>query len=206
MSSLRPRSSLTQVDTVLRHFNTGCLRSVRCLQCTPAPHCPSLPCHPSAQALPHIHAFLRCLWPSKLTATVLWPWGQGEGIIHWSTRWLWFGFFFYFFTYTILIVQIIVTYLPDDINCEFGNFLLSAQCLLFPVAPLLCVFLLFVPESSVGVTGPAHLSAPLCPGSTQTFEDHTSGSKGLFSGAISCLQKRILHTSFYVRSTPPLGT
>lgn len=78
----------------------------------------------------------------------------------------------------------------------------------------LCIFLLSLfypaesilrcPESSMHVTEPIHLLAPLCQGSAQTFEDHTSGSNHPFSEATSFSRKefyKLLHEEYSASET-----
>lgn len=115
------------------------------------------------------------------------------------------GYDFYSF---ILFVQITPTCLLDYISYNFWNFLLSAGYLLFIVAILLYVFLLslFHPaesilrckETSMDVTGPIRLLAPLCPVRAQAVEDHTSGSRNYFVSP----KRKEKSINFYMKGRP----
>lgn len=155
---------------------------------SPQSHCTS--------PFPH-SPFLFCDPPSEQQPSV-WPRGR---IIHWRMV----AMDFYLCNSIILIIQTIATYLLGDINCNFWNFLLLHNVSFELLFHFLYFFILSLfhqeesilgcPESSMDMTGPVHLLASLCHGCAQTFEDHTSGSKGLFSEATLFLQKRTLQIS-----------
>lgn len=119
------------------------------------------PRSPCTSPFPH-SSFVFCGPPRERQPTV-WPWCE---IIHWRMVAMDF-----LCNSIILIIQTTATYLLDNINCNFWNFLLLHIVSFEMLFHFLYFALLSVPssriyprcpESSMDVTGPVHLSAPLC--------------------------------------------